>query len=644
MTDSWAIPGADGAGAVGGGARDHGPVGHGPVGAGAGSGGPDGHGPDDHGPVGHGQVGAGAGAEGAGAGTDLHLDLPAPGTPGVRAALTEALREAVRSGRLAPGTRLPSSRGLAADLGLARNTVADAYGELAAEGWLTARQGSGTEVARRAEPVRPAAGPPPVPHAVPGARTPRRPVYSLMPGSPDTAAFPRAAWLSAARRALTAAPADAFGYGDPAGRPELREALAGYLARARGVRTAPERIVICAGFVQGLMLVGRALRAQGASAVAVDSYGLDFHWDLLHGAGLRTVPLPKDEHGTRVGELAAAEAAVPGGIGAVLLTPAHHFPTGMPLAPDRRAAVVDWARRTGGLVLEDDYDGEFRYDRQPVGALQGLDPECVVHFGTASKSLAPGLRLGWLVLPRHLVPEVLAAKTPAEAMTGTPDQLTLAEFVKGGGYDRHLRAMRLRYRRRRDQLVAALAERAPHIPVTGIAAGLHAVLELPPGTERSVLRNAAWEGLALEGLGRFRHPEFRGDAPGREPDGRGRFPEGRDGPGRALDDRDGIGPLPDGCHGRPGPFPDCRDGIDPPPDGRDRPGGRGPAPDGGGRRGGSGAAPDGSPDPGSPDRSNGSAAPGGGRPPGRDGLVVGYGAPPDHAYAGALDALCRILP
>ncbi|MFF3764709.1 PLP-dependent aminotransferase family protein [Streptomyces sp. NPDC001922] len=472
-------------------------------------------------------------------GADLHLDLPPRGTSGVRSALIGALRDAVRSGRLTPGARLPSSRSLAADLGLARNTVADAYGELVAEGWLTARQGSGTRVARRAEPVgrpgggagtpgggtgrpggaEPSGAAPGGGASRPGRRSvgprpgprgaPPRPVHSLMPGSPDVSAFPRAAWLSAARRALSTAPGEAFGYGDPAGRPELRRALADYLGRARGVRVSPDRIVICAGFVQGLMLAGRALAAMGLTTVAVDSYGLDFHWELITGAGLRTVPLPKDEHGTRVGQLESVPEA-----GAVLLTPAHHFPTGRPLSPDRRAGVVDWARRTGGLILEDDYDGEFRYDRQPVGALQGLDPERVVYLGTASKSLAPGLRLAWMVLPQHLVGEVLAAKNPAEQMTGTLDQLTLAEFITGGAYDRHLRGMRLRYRRRRDQLVAAVAERAPHIAVTGVAAGLHAVLELPPGTEDSVVRAAAWQGLALEGLGRFRY-----DATAEGPDG-----------------------------------------------------------------------------------------------------------------------------
>src|SRR6476659_2594431 len=291
------------------------------------------------------------------AGTDLHLELTGSG---LRAGLMDALREAVRTGRLAPGTRLPSTRSLAADLGVARNTVADTYAELIAEGWLIAQQGSGTQVARRAEP-RPA--------ALAAARTrptPRRPTYGLLPGSPN---------------------------------------LAEYLARARGVYAEPERIIICSGFHHGLMLTAQALRARRIRAVAVESYGFDVYRDLLTSAGLLTPPIYVDESGARTSDLAQLNE-----VGAVLMTPAHQYPTGVELRPDRRATAVDWARATGGLILEDDYDGEFRYDRQPVGALQGLDPERVVYFGSASKSLAPGLRLAWMVLPEELVPEIVAAK------------------------------------------------------------------------------------------------------------------------------------------------------------------------------------------------------------------------------------------
>ncbi|MFI6281324.1 PLP-dependent aminotransferase family protein [Streptomyces sp. NPDC050988] len=437
-------------------------------------------------------------------GVDLHVDVTRTGS-GLRKGLTDALRAAVRGGRLAPGTRLPSSRSLAADLGIARNTVADAYADLVAEGWLTARQGSGTRVAERAV-VAPASAPP-------RPRTPGGPAYDLVPGTPDLASFPRAEWLKASRRALAAAPYDALGYGDPRGRVELRAALAGYLARARGVRADPERILICSGFAHGLMLLGSVLRQRGVGALAMESYGLDVHWKLVERAGLRSVPLPFDELGTRTEELTGGKGngkgngkGAAGGVGAVLLTPAHQFPMGVPLHPDRRAAVVDWARRTGGLILEDDYDGEFRYDRQPVGALQGLDPDHVVYMGTASKALAPGLRLGWLVMPPDLAAEVTAAKGGADWSCGVLDQLTLAEFITSGAYDRHVRASRLRYRRRRDLLVSALAAHAPSVTATGIAAGLHAVLQLPPGTEQSVVRAAVWQGLAVHGLTRYRHP------------------------------------------------------------------------------------------------------------------------------------------
>ncbi|MEU5055712.1 MULTISPECIES: PLP-dependent aminotransferase family protein [unclassified Streptomyces] len=426
-------------------------------------------------------------------GADLHLDLS--GTGSRRAALMGALRDAVRSGRLAPGTRLPPYRSLAADLGVARNTVADAYAELVAEGWLTARQGSGTRVAERAGP--------PAPGRVPkkGPARSHGPRHDLRQGTPDASSFPRAEWATAYRRALQAAPNEVFGPGDPQGRVELREALTEYLARARGVRTEPDRIVICSGFAHALRLLfdGRVLRGP----LAVESYGLGFHREILTAAGVRTLPLTLDEHGALVGELTAGASRAR----AALLTPAHQFPTGGPLHAERRTAAVDWARARGGLIVEDDYDGEFRYDRRPVGAVQGLDPERVVYVGSVSKSLSPALRLGWMVLPQGLLGDVVAAKGEREAWASVPDQLALADFLVSGAYDRHVRRMRQRYRGRRDRLVEALAERAPGVAVTGIAAGLHAVLRLPPGTERSVVKAATWGGVALDGLAEFRHPE-----------------------------------------------------------------------------------------------------------------------------------------
>ncbi|GGQ51480.1 MocR-like pyridoxine biosynthesis transcription factor PdxR [Kitasatospora griseola] len=422
-------------------------------------------------------------------GTDLFLELSGRGSR--RGQLMQALREAVDSGRLAPGTRLPPYRSLARDLGIARNTVADTYAELVAEGRLSARQGSGTRVADRAAPLPTGRNAPVRP------ATPRPVVHDLMPSSPDASAFPRSDWLASARRAVSAAPNDAFGVGDPRGRPELRTALAEYLARARGVRTEPDRIVVCAGFAHALRLLGGILDGP----VAVEAYGLAFHRGLLTEAGRRTVPLTVDEAGACTAELAATGAR------AALLTPAHQFPTGGPLHAERRALAVDWARAHGGLLLEDDYDGEFRYDRRPIGAVQGLDPDRVVYLGSTSKSLSPALRLGWMVLPGELVDPVLAAKGTRELTSGVVDQLTLADFLAHGSYDRHLRRMRRHYRRRRDLMVRTLADRAPDIRVSGIAAGLHAVLELPEHTEPLALGTARRLGLALAGLHSYHHPD-----------------------------------------------------------------------------------------------------------------------------------------
>jgi GntR family transcriptional regulator / MocR family aminotransferase len=462
----------------------------------------------------------------ASSGVDLHLDRTGPR---VRASLEAQLREAVRSGRLAPGLRLPSSRSLAADLGVARNTVVDVYGQLVAEGWLVARQGSVTRVAGRAPAAE--AGPAP-------AGAARRLRYDLRPGSPDVAAFPRSRWLAAARRALNAAPAEAFGNApDARGRPELHQALAGYLARARGVRVSPDRIVVCSGFTQGLGLICQVLRGRGAATLAVEAYGLAHLRGIAAGHGLRLRMLPVDDGGAVLdgpGAVLDGPGAVLGGPGAVLgggpadaggldeaggladpggladadaalLTPAHQFPLGGVLGPRRRAQAIEWAAQTGGLLIEDDYDGEFRYDRQPVGAMQAHAPEHVIYAGTASKSLAPGLRLGWLVVPAHLVDEVAAAKARTDRHSSSFDQLTLAEFLNSGAYDRQVRRSRLAYRRRRDHLVAAVRRHVPQARVTGIAAGLHARLELPPGLDEDeiIARAAARHDLALEGLSAY---------------------------------------------------------------------------------------------------------------------------------------------
>ncbi|WBO65232.1 PLP-dependent aminotransferase family protein [Streptomyces camelliae] len=410
----------------------------------------------------------------SGAGVDLHLETDTG--DGRRIGLERALRAAVRDGRLAPGTRLPATRRLAADLGVSRGTAKAAYDQLVAEGYLTARQGSGTRVAAL-PPALDAAGPRTAAHA-------RAPRFDLRPGSPDVGAFPAAAWLRALRRAIATAPSLAYDYGDPRGRIELRTALSGYLGRARGVIAPPERIVVTSGYVQGLALLTRVL---DGAVIAMEDPGLPFHREVVRHNGGTVRPVPVDARGVRPGELGDAAA--------VVVTPAHQYPTGVTLHPERRRALGDWARARGGLIVEDDYDGEFRYDRQPVGALQGMAPGQVIYLGTASKTLGPGLRLGWMVLPPHLVDPVADAKLHSDHHTETIGQLALAELIDSHAYDRHVRACRLRYRRRRDQLLDRLgAGRSVH----GIAAGLHALIDVPD--EAEVLARAQAEGLALGAL------------------------------------------------------------------------------------------------------------------------------------------------
>ncbi|MFH9858660.1 PLP-dependent aminotransferase family protein [Streptomyces sp. NPDC017202] len=423
----------------------------------------------------------------SGVGVDLHLETD--GSEGRRAGLERALRDAVRGGRLAPGTRLPATRRLAAEAGISRNTVKAAYDQLVAEGYLTARQGSGTRVAALSS----AAAEPPA--AAARAREPR---FDLRPGSPDVGAFPAAAWLRALRRAIATAPSPAYDYGDPRGRTELRTALSGYLGRARGVIAPPERIVITSGYVQGLALLTRAL--EGAP-VGMEDPGLPFHREVVRRNGGHVVPVPVDERGVRTREL--------GDLGAVVVTPAHQYPTGVTLHPERRRALTDWARARGALIVEDDYDGEFRYDRQPVGALQGMAPGQVAYLGTASKTLGPALRLGWMVLPPHLVDAVADAKLHSDHHTETIGQLALAELIDGHAYDRHVRACRLRYRRRRDLLLDRLGARRN---VRGVAAGLHALVEVRD--EAEVRERAEAEGLAVGRLGDHWHArEDAGERP-----------------------------------------------------------------------------------------------------------------------------------
>jgi GntR family transcriptional regulator / MocR family aminotransferase len=391
-------------------------------------------------------------------GPELLIELRREAGRPLRAQLEEGLREAVRAGRLMAGAPLPSSRTLARDLGVSRRLVVDAFAQLAAEGYLVARRGSGTFVAETA-----AAAPAPVP-----APQPRPPRFDFFPGAPDLSAFPRAAWSRAVRDVLREVPDHALNYGDPRGAPALRTALAGYLGRARGVVAQPERIVVTAGAAQALALLAAVLAERGTPRIAVEDPSLPDHRDVLARRGADVVPIAVDGEGLRVDALRRSGAA------AVVVTAAHQMPLGVALSVARRAELLAW----GGLVVEDDYDAEFRYDRPPLGALQGLAPEQVVYLGSASKTLAPGLRLGWLVLPAGLAADVAAEKRLADMGTDVIGQLALARLIGNGAYDRHLRVLRRRHRARRDAAVAAVGRHLPGAQVLGIAAGLHVLVML----------------------------------------------------------------------------------------------------------------------------------------------------------------------
>jgi len=411
-----------------------------------------------------------------------------------------SIRDAIRSGRLPRGSPLPPSRMLAADLGVSRGVVVEAYQQLAAEGYLASYAGGYTQVAAGA-----AGASVPAP-AVAGLRLAREtpPRIDLSYGRADVSSFPRAAWLRAIRGALASAPNDLFGYLAGSGVPELRTAIAGYLNRVRGTVAQPDQIVICTGYAQGAALLVGVLAAAGARRLALEdpSPGDDAR-PAARALGLEVIGIPVDQDGIRVDLLAGS------GADAVVLTPSHQWPTGSVLSAERRAAVLRWSAGSGAVVVEDDYDAEFRYDRTPVGALQGLAPDRVVYAGSASKTLAPGLRLGWFVMPGHLAEPMAAAKIAADRGSPALEQLALADLITRGEFDRHLRRMRPVYRRRRDALLAALARRLPWLEPAGVSAGLHLVTWLPPDLDEATVVNAAARaGVGIEGITPYRisHP------------------------------------------------------------------------------------------------------------------------------------------
>jgi GntR family transcriptional regulator/MocR family aminotransferase len=424
----------------------------------------------------------------AGTGPELLVPLDREAPEPLRAQLEDGLRQAIRSGRLPAGERLPSSRELARQLGVSRGLVQECYGQLHAEGYLTAQVGSATRVALVSPGSAPSVSPPPVE---------RRLIADFAAGVPDLAGFPRGDWAWAVREACRDLPTAALNYGDPRGDPALRQVLAGYLRRVRAADASPERLVVSSGFAQGVGLVAQALAATGVRRMGFEDpgYGDGETRAAAVRAGLEPVPVPVDADGVDVDALRAAD------VGAVLLTPAHQWPTGVVLAPARRHALVDWAARTGAVIVEDDYDAEFRYDREPVGALQGLAPDRVVVLGTASKALAPAVRLGWVLAPGWLAPAVAAEKRLADRGSPVVDQLALAALIESGRYDRHLRRMRSLYASRRSVLVSALALAAPGVELSGLAAGFHAVASLPMSlSEPSVVAAARSRGVGLYGM------------------------------------------------------------------------------------------------------------------------------------------------
>ena len=418
-------------------------------------------------------------------GLDLFVALRREGGLPLRAQLEDAIRGAIREGRLAHGRALPSTRALAQDLGISRGVVVGAYDQLTAEGYLTARLGGVTRVAAWAltpEATRPAPEP---------ARSFR---YEFRPGIPDVEGFPRSAWTAAVRRAINEAPASAFSYGDPQGELSVRRELAAYLGRVRGVAAHPSRLVVCSGVTQGLSLICRVLAARGVTRLAVEDPG----WrgrESIESWGLSAVPVPVDREGIVVDALEAT------GAGAVMVTPSHQFPTGVLLSPARRGALAAWARRTGGLIIEDDYDAEYRYDGQPVGTLQGAAADSVVYAGSLSKTLAPALRLAWLVPPAHLVDDIIDAKYSDDWASPSLPQLALAYFIASGSLDRHRRRSRLVYRAKRDRLMQTLTAHTPSLRIEGIAAGLHLLAGLPTGVEEGhVVAAGERQSVRLYGL------------------------------------------------------------------------------------------------------------------------------------------------
>jgi GntR family transcriptional regulator/MocR family aminotransferase len=425
---------------------------------------------------------------------DFLIELDRRGEPPMYEQLERILREAIRDGRLPAGSRLPSSRGLAAELGLSRGVITTAYEQLAAEGYLESRQGAPVRVSGRVRAQAPRSPAPPLEPKF---------AYDFTPGLPDLAGFPRERWLRSVRAAWRETALDAVGYGDPRGVPALREALAEYLGRVRGAAADPEHMIVCTGFRQGFSLTCRWLHAGGIEHVALEEPSWHAQRLIAEEAGLTVTPVPVDHEGIDVSALESTGAE------AVVVTPAHQFPTGVRLSARRRAALIEWADRGDRLIIEDDYDAELCPER--VGALQGIAPDRVLYIGSASKRLTPGMRLGWMLPPSWLSWALISAKAIEDAGSEVAGQLALADFIARGEFERHLRRMRLRYRQRREHVLAELARGLPGWQPSSATGGLHTMVVLPAQIdEPALLAAAARRGVGLEGLSRH---SYTGECP-----------------------------------------------------------------------------------------------------------------------------------
>jgi GntR family transcriptional regulator / MocR family aminotransferase len=433
----------------------------------------------------------------AGDGPGLLIELDrSSGTP-LGHQLQDQLRTAVRDGRLRAGERLPSSRRLSQELRVSRGMVVDCYEQLVAEGYLVGAAGSGTRVAA-------GISEPPGPSRTAEATSPSvsrgdEVEVDFEYGVPDLRSAPLRDWMWALREASRTAPTAVMGDDHDKGDPRLRQVVAAYHRRVRAGTAEEQHTVIVNGFRQGLVLALAALARSGVEQVGLEDPGPREHDEIVRRAAMQPVAVPVGPAGLDV------EALRRSGARAVVVTPAHQCPTGVVMGPEQRHALAAWAAEVDGTILEDDYDAEFRFDRQPVGSLQGLAPDRVLALGSLSKTLAPGIRLGWLLVPPALVSPVVREKHLTSRGAPALDQLALAALMESGRYDRHIRRMREIYRQRRDTLTSAVTEHAPSLRLVGLEAGCHVVLELPAGvSEDEVAQSALRRGVRVYGLSRYR--------------------------------------------------------------------------------------------------------------------------------------------